>query len=110
MSDHDPLPLDLAYVARLKDRSFRDLTGRYFVEGVRFVVAAHDARAPIVTLVVAPALLRSAPGEMVARRIRATGVPVLRATPEEFRRLSHASDPQGIGAVVEQWRGPDRTP
>ncbi len=105
MSDHDSLPLDLAYTARLKDRSFREATGRYFVEGVRFVVAAHDANARIAALVVAPKLLRSAPGEMVARRLGASGVPLLRVTPEEFRRVAHASEPQGIGAIVEQSRG-----
>jgi TrmH family RNA methyltransferase len=103
---------DLGQVRSLRDRTNRDRTGLYFMEGVRFLVAASDAGEPIEALVVAPALLRSAVGQMVARRLRLRGVPTLRVSAQEFAALSRASEPQGVGAVMRQrWEAlPARPP
>jgi TrmH family RNA methyltransferase len=97
--------IDAAGVLALRTREARDRTGTLFVEGVRFVVCAVDAGVEVVELVVAPKLLRSPLGEMLARRIRQRGVPCLRLAPEEFATVSGSSAPQGIGLVVRQpWR------
>jgi TrmH family RNA methyltransferase len=97
--------IDAEGVLALRTREARDRTGLLFVEGVRFVVCAVDAGVEIAAVVVAPKLLRSALGEMIARRIKQRGVPILRLAPEEFARVSGSSAPQGVGVVVRQpWR------
>jgi RNA methyltransferase, TrmH family len=89
-------------VLSLHERRVRDETRCYFVEGVRFVVSAADSGASFCCVVVAPALLRSPFGRMLARRLRARGVPRLDVSTEAFTQLSRVDEPQGIGAVLRQ--------
>lgn len=89
-------------VLSLQERRARDETQCYFAEGVRFMVAAADAGASFCSLVVAPALLRSPPGRMLARRLGTRGVPRLDVSAEAFAQLSRVDEPQGIGAVLRQ--------
>ena len=89
----------------LRQRSARDRTQSYFVEGVRFVVTASDADETFRSLVIAPKLLRTPLAQMLARRLPASGVPTLSVSPDEFARVSQAEEPSGIGAVLAQrWR------
>jgi TrmH family RNA methyltransferase len=100
-----PAPLTppaASHVLALRSRRTRDETGTFYAEGVRFLVAAVDARADIVGLVLAPKLLRSGLGQMAARRLRGRGIPELRVTPEEFAALSTSREPQGVGVIVRQ--------
>jgi RNA methyltransferase, TrmH family len=100
--------VSLEHVAALRTRRARDETGRYFAEGVRFLVAAVDAAAPIEATVVVPALLKSAIGQLLVRRLRQRGIPELRVDRETFARLSSARDPQGVGVVLRQHLDPLR--
>ncbi len=96
--------LRVEQILALRNRRARDETQRFFVDGVRFLVAAVDAGAPIEGIVVAPRLLKSAVGQMLARRLRARGVPELRVDAATYAELSLAHEPQGVGAVVrQQW-------
>jgi TrmH family RNA methyltransferase len=102
---------DLGYVRGLRDRAARDRDGVYFAEGVRFLVTAADAGERIEGLVVAPEMLHSTVGQMIARRLRAAGVPLLRVSADEFVALSSASHPQGVGVVLRQkWTALDNRP
>jgi TrmH family RNA methyltransferase len=90
----------LERILALRGREAREEAQSYWVEGVRFVVAAADAGAPFRAVVVAPRILNSPLGQMLARRLRARGVETLRLSPEEFARVSLLGCPQGIGAVL----------
>lgn len=94
--------LSLEHVRALRDRRARERTGTFFVDGVRFLVAAVDAGATIDGIVVAPKMLKSAIGQMLARRLRARGVPELRVDPATYASLSTSHEPQGVGAIVKQ--------
>ncbi len=90
----------------LDRRDVRDEAGLFYVEGVRFVLAALAAGAAIETLVVSRDLLAGAPARLAAGRAQKRAGAVLEVTEDAFRRLSHAAEPQGIGAVVRQrWHG-----
>ena len=97
------LPEDeLRRIERLRLRSVRDATGQYYIEGLRQVFCALDVGLAIDTLVYCEALAPSI-AQKRARIARRDGTPVLRLTPEEFRRISIAS---GLGAVVTQHWSP----
>jgi TrmH family RNA methyltransferase len=102
-----PGPVGLELIQSLRTRRARDQTGTFFAEGVRFLVAAVDARADIVSLVVAPKLLKSGIGPMLVRRLRQKGVPELRVSPEEFAAVSASREPQGVAratcACASRW-------
>jgi TrmH family RNA methyltransferase len=99
---------DLDYVRGLRERRGRDQSGRCFVEGVRFVANAEDHGHEIEALVVARSMLKSAVGQMIARRL-GKRIPVIEIESEQFRALSLLSEPQGIGAILRQrWRAPSQ--
>jgi len=91
-------------IRALAQRKRREETGRYFTEGIRLVGEALQTNAQIETLVVAPALLRSAFAQGLAKKAEAESIDVLHVSPAVFRSISIKDGPQGIGAVVcQQW-------
>lgn len=56
----------------------------------------------ILGAVAAPGMLRSEPAWRILRRLEAGRVPVRRVSPQEFRALSGAREPQGVGVLIEQ--------
>ena len=94
--------LSVAYVRSLRERGARDRTGRFVVEGVRFLVSAVDAGAVVEGLVIAPGLFDSVVGSMLVRRLKAAGVPSLQVSAAQFLELSLETEPQGVAAVVRQ--------
>jgi TrmH family RNA methyltransferase len=106
-----PAILDLDFVRSLRARAARDASGLYAVEGVRFLIAAADAGASIEGIVMCEALLGSAAGQMIVRRSRRRGVPVLKVTEQVFGSLGRLTEGTGRGviAVVRQrWCLPER--
>ncbi len=92
-------------VLALRQRQERERTQRFYAEGIRFVHQAVLTGAAIEKLVVAPEMLRSTAGRKIAGRLRDAGVSCLDVTPDLFRALSLATEPQGIGIVVRQrWK------
>ncbi len=82
----------------------RSLTGLYLIEGIRHVARAVEERAPIESIFVAPNVLSNPFGQKLARRLRQSGAPCLRLSPNLYRDLTLAAEPQGMGAVVrQQW-------
>jgi TrmH family RNA methyltransferase len=94
--------LDLDYVRSLREPARRASSGRFFIEGVRFLVTADEHRHELDALVVAPALLRSGVAEQIVRRRRLAGTPVLELDADAFRSISLLGEPQGVGAVLRQ--------
>ena len=81
-------------------REHRERTGLYTIEGVRFLVAAADAGAPIAGLVVCKRLLRSTTGQMIVRRLRKNGVAALAVPESEFATISRLREGSGRGVVA----------
>src|SRR5215469_12893203 len=91
----------LARIRRLRLRSARDATGRYYVEGLRQVFCALDANLPLDLLVYCD-VLAPATAQQRVRIARREGARVLRVTPEQFRSISIAPRASGVGAVLRQ--------
>lgn len=92
----------IAEVRRLlKDRTHRDATGTFFVEGVRFLCRATERKVKIRFLVVSP-LLTSPRGRALIQEYWQAGVPCVHVSSQTFAELSLLDQPQGVGAVVEQ--------
>ena len=104
-------PFDLGLVRSLRARQERIRTGLYTIEGVRFLVAASDARARFEGLVVCDEVLVSTVGRMIVRRLRREGVPVLRVGAGEHEELTRLSEGNGrgvIGVVAQRWTALER--
>lgn len=95
-------PLDTSFLSSLRSRDARDRAGLFLAEGVRFLVRAADARAPIVGIVTCDELLRNPLAQMVLRRQKAAGTPVRAVSAGEFNALSRASEPQGVLLLLRQ--------
>ena len=98
---HDPR---YSLLRSLQSASGRLRSGKCIIEGIRHVARAIEQRAPIELLFVAPSVLSNPFGKKLARRIRQSQVPSIRLSPQLYRQLSLAAEPQGIGAVLrQQW-------
>jgi TrmH family RNA methyltransferase len=102
---------DLALVRALRAREERKRTGLYAIEGVRFLVAAADARAEFVGIAVCAKLFTSAVGQMIVRRLRKAGVPVVRIDEAEYASITRLTEGTGRGVIAvlrQRWRVPER--
>ena len=96
-------------IRRLRERTARDATGHYYIEGVRCVIQAVRAGVAIQTLLLCPAQMTHPFLHTLVARLRQTGVPVLEVTPAVLHSIGTVADPQGIGAVVcQRWLPLDR--
>jgi TrmH family RNA methyltransferase len=77
-------------------------SGLYLIEGIRHVARAVECHAPIHSVFVEPSILSNRFGQKLARRLRRSGVPGIRLSPQLYRELTRATEPQGIGAVLQQ--------
>lgn len=72
----------------------------FFIEGLRQFIQAVDAGRHIEAIIVSPVLQPSSLVEMMIRRLKRSGTPVFRVTPERFRAVSTAERASGIAALV----------
>jgi len=93
---------DLQFIHSLLDRPTREQTNLFWAEGCRNLHAAFEARREIHAVVVCPQLLRSRDTWHVVSALKNRGVPILRATADEFSAISTHAEPQGIGVVANQ--------
>jgi len=99
---HGPTLPDLSYLSSLRRREARDASHHAFVEGVRFLFRAVESGARILGAVAAPGMLRNEPAWKALHRLAAQRIPLRRVSPQEFRALSAAREPQGVGLLIEQ--------
>lgn len=91
----------------LRERAERERTGLFVVEGTRFLLAAVDAGADVVGLVVCKRLLTSTVGQMVVRRLRRGGIATLVVGVADFERMSRLRDGTGRGVIAlvrQRWQ------
>lgn len=93
----------------LRRRDHRDLTGRYVIEGARFVHAAIRTRTAIDGAVVCPDLLGSG-SRCAVDALRGRGVPVRQIARPEFEAISMAGEASGVAAIVQRHWTPLRRP
>jgi TrmH family RNA methyltransferase len=91
---------DLALVRALRTRETRAETGWYAVEGARFVIAAADAGAAFVKLVVCEPLLESPMARMVIKRQQRAGVPIVEVGADDYATVSRLTDGTGRGVIA----------
>jgi RNA methyltransferase, TrmH family len=93
----------LARAQRLyRDRTYRDASKLFFIEGVRNFVQIADNRFEIATILFSEKLLTAPLARKLVRQARRDGVPTLNLTPEQFRHISSAERASGIAAIVKQ--------
>ncbi len=93
----------LAVIERLQhDRGYRDSRGLFFIEGVRNFIAAVDHHFPVDTLLYSEKLLIQPLARKLVRRLKRSGVPFARVTPEQFRRVSRTERASGVAAILRQ--------
>jgi len=80
----------------------RSRTGIYLIEGIRHLARAVEQHAPIRSVFFDPSVLSNHFGRKLARRLRKSGVPSTQLSPQLYRELTLAAEPQGIGAVLRQ--------
>jgi TrmH family RNA methyltransferase len=80
----------------------RSRTGLYLIEGIRHVARAVEHHSPIESVFYDPSVLSNRFGRKLARRLRRSGVPSTQLSPQLYRELTLAAEPQGIGAVLRQ--------
>jgi TrmH family RNA methyltransferase len=97
-------------IRALAERKVREVTGQFFVEGVRMVADALHCGASVETLVVAPELLVDQAGRALVASYRRNGVPSLEVSAEVYRAITSKFTlkygPQGVGAVIQQQWSP----
>ncbi len=72
------------------------------MDGARPFIAAYDAGWKFEAIVLSEKLLKVPLAEMIARRLAASGVPIERVSPEDFRSVCQSARASGIGAIVSQ--------
>ncbi len=77
-------------------------TGSYLIEGIRHLARAVEHNAPIQSVFYDPSVLSNRFGRKLARRLRQSGLPSTQLSPQLYRELTLATEPQGIGAVLRQ--------
>jgi RNA methyltransferase, TrmH family len=80
----------------------RSRTNLYLIEGIRHLARAIEQHAPIESIFIDPSVLSSRFGRKLAYRLHHAGVPSVRLSPQLYRELTLADEPQGIGAVLRQ--------
>jgi len=93
----------LLRIRRLQDdRCYRDHHRLFFVEGVRNFVQAVDHHYSLDTLVYSEKLLTNPLARKLVRRLKRSGVPFARASPEQFRTVSKTERASGVAAILRQ--------
>jgi TrmH family RNA methyltransferase len=92
------------FLRSLQNQHSRSRTGFYLIEGIRHVARAVEYHAPIQSFFFDPSVLSNRFGQKLVRKLRQSGVPGTQLSPQLYRNLTLAGEPQGLGAVVrQQW-------
>jgi RNA methyltransferase, TrmH family len=87
-----------------RDRTYRDVCGLFYIEGVRNFIRVMDRGFEVATILYNERLLTAPIARKLVRRSRREGIPTLSVTPEQFRRVSHTERASGVSAIVCQPR------
>jgi RNA methyltransferase, TrmH family len=97
-------PRDPRFLTLLALKTYRDRSrsGNYLIEGIRHLARAVEHNSPILQVITEPSVLSNPFGQKLVRRLKRSGVPALRLSPELYRELTMANEPQGVCAVLRQ--------
>ncbi|CAN1211765.1 hypothetical protein TUMEXPCC7403_16290 [Tumidithrix helvetica PCC 7403] len=84
------------------DRTYREASQSFYVEGVRNFIWAIDNQLQISKIVYSEKLLTAPIVRKLVRKSRRDGIPCLSITPEQFRHISRTERASGVGAIVRQ--------
>jgi len=98
----DPRDPRFLLLRSLQTPQGRSRTGQYLIEGIRHVAQAVEHYAPIDFVFLDPSRLSNRFGQKLVERLRRSGIPGVRLSPQLYRQLTLAAEPQGVGAVVHQ--------
>ena len=87
-------------VKRLRQKKYRQQEGFFFVEGLRVVMSAVEAVAPIETILYCPELLTSDIAWDVLRQQDQSGSRLQAVSAPVFASISGRDNPVGLGAIV----------
>lgn len=89
-------------VEELRNKSYRDQTKLFLIEGYREILRASDAQFPIQTLFVCPELFLGTNEPTLIDRISSSGAMIITCTEKVFRKISYRDRPDGLLAVAPQ--------
>lgn len=89
-------------VVRLRDRSDRDETGNFLIEGYRELLRATDASYPVSQLFICPELFLGSNEEALIDRLCKGKTQLFTCNEAVFRKLSYRDRPDGLLAIAPQ--------
>ncbi len=89
-------------VVRLRERSERDTTGLFLIEGYRELLRAVDAGRQMEALFICPALFLGENEEALIARITKVRVPLFLCSEPVFKKISYRDRPDGLIAISAQ--------
>ncbi|MFW5940769.1 MAG: TrmH family RNA methyltransferase [Chloroflexota bacterium] len=87
-------------IKKLHRKKHRQEEGAFFIEGIRVVLTALEQKAPVETIVYAPALLTSEVALAALSEQKAQGTTVAEVSQDVFQAISDRENPVGLGAIV----------
>lgn len=87
-------------IKRLRQKKNRERENAYFIEGLRIVISAIEAGAPVELLVYSSELLNSAIAWQMISAQQAAGLPCVELSASVFKSISDRDNPVGLGAIV----------
>lgn len=98
-SVHNPR---IKQLIKLRDRSERDHTGLFLIEGYRELLRAIDAKHPVEALFICPSLFLGSNENVLIKRIEETGTTCYICEEAVFRKISYRDRPDGLIGLAPQ--------
>ncbi len=89
-------------IRKLHDRKYRQVSGLFYLEGLRLIGEAFELGVEIELLVYSPDLLKSDFGNSLLDKAEKKGITKVQVSQDVFKSLALKERPQGIAAVVRQ--------
>lgn len=89
-------------VIHLRERSARDETGQFLIEGYRELLRASEANRKIDALFICPSLFLGSNESALIERITNSGTQLFSCSESVFRKMSYRDRPDGLIAIAKQ--------
>lgn len=89
-------------LVKLRDRSEREETDKFLIEGYRELLRAVDSNFPIDTLFICPELFLGSNEKFLIERMQIKGIQVINCTKPVFEKISYRDRPDGLIGLAPQ--------
>lgn len=89
-------------LVKLRDRSEREETNKFLIEGYRELLRAVDSNYPIDTLFICPELFLGSNEQFLIERMQMRGTQVINCTKPVFEKISYRDRPDGMIGLAPQ--------